>query len=115
MLIAFDRLFDRAATKLHVECSEEEKAEARRGFSTRFADALDLAAQITLDHIPDEVMQDMENAIGSLQPAQIAGHLAALPILHQTQEMIRTITYRAAEQRLIDHLITQADDRYGGN
>jgi hypothetical protein len=28
---------------------------------------------------------------------------------------LRTIAYRAAEQRLLDHLVSQADDRYGGN
>ena len=32
MLQAFDRLFDRAATKLHVECSPEEKEAAKRQF-----------------------------------------------------------------------------------
>jgi len=115
MLLAFDRLFDRAASKLHIECSEEDKAEAREGFSTRFASALDIAGQVVIDGIPDAVMQNMEDAIGSLKPAQIVGQLAAIPLLHQTQEMVRAITYRTAEQRLIEHLVAQADDKYGGN
>jgi hypothetical protein len=41
--------------------------------------------------------------------------LASIPIAHQGHEMMRQVAYRAAEQRLLDHLIQQTDDRYGGN
>ena len=41
--------------------------------------------------------------------------LASIPLAHQGHEMMRQVAYRAAEQRLLDHLIQQADDRYGGN
>ncbi len=115
MLLAFDRLFDKAATKLHIECSTEEKEEARRGFATRFAGALDLAGQVGMDGVPDEVMDHMEEAIASLSPSQVVAQLAVIPLIHQTQEMLRALTFRAAEQRLLEHLIEQADDRYGGN
>jgi len=37
MLQAFDRLFDRAAKKLHVECSADEKEAAKKQFEERFA------------------------------------------------------------------------------
>lgn len=60
-------------------------------------------------------MQAMEEAIDHLSPAQVVGYLAAIPLAHQTQEMLRTVAYRAAEQRLLEHLINQADDTYGGN
>ena len=115
MLLAFDRLFDKAADKLHIVCTIEEKEEARRGFANRFSGALDVASQITMETVPDEVMRLMEDAINSLSPQQVVAQLASIPLIHQTQEMIRSLTYRAAEQRLLDHLISQTDDRYGGN
>jgi hypothetical protein len=115
VLIAFDRLFDKAAAKLRVECSEGEKAEAKRQFTERFSAALDMAGQVSVPSIPEGVMQAMEEAIDHLSPAQVVGYLAAIPLAHQTQEMLRTIAYRAAEQRLLEHLINQADDSYGGN
>jgi hypothetical protein len=115
VLLAFDRLFDKAATKLRLECSEGEKEEAKRHFAERFSGALDIAGQIMVPEIPDDVMHSMEEAIEHLSPAQVVGYLAAIPLAHQTQEMLRTIAYRAAEQRLLEHLIDQADDKYGGN
>jgi hypothetical protein len=57
----------------------------------------------------------MEDAIDNLSAAQVVGYLAAIPLAHQAQEMLRAIAYRAAEQRLLEHLVSQADDRYGGN
>src|SRR5262249_49911632 len=115
VLNAFDRLFDKAATKLHVECGTEEKEEAKRHFAERFSAALDVVGQVTSPDIPQEVMKGMEDAIDGLSPAQLVGYLAAIPLAHQAQEMLRAIAYRAAEQKLLDHLITQTDDRYGGN
>jgi hypothetical protein len=115
VMVAFDRLFDKAAAKLHLECGDGEKEEAKRHFFERFSATLDVAGQVTVPKIPEEVMRSMEEAIDHLSPAQVVGHLAAIPLVHQTQEMLRTIAYRAAEQSLIEHLISQADDRYGGN
>ncbi|HTO56281.1 MAG TPA: hypothetical protein VMJ74_00745 [Pseudomonadales bacterium] len=115
LLNAFDHLFERAAAKLHVECSPEEKAEAKRNFSERFAAALDVAGQVPVPEIPPEVIEAMEKAIDQLSPAQVVGYLASIPLAQQAQEMLRAIAYRAAEQRLLEHLVTQADDKYGGN
>ena len=115
VLLAFDRLFDKAAAKLRVDCSEGDKEEAKRHFAERFSAALDVAGQIMVPEIPEEVMRAMEEAIDHLSPAQVVGYLAAIPLAHQTQEMLRAIAYRAAEQRLLDHIINQADDKYGGN
>jgi len=115
VLNAFDRLFDRAAEKLHIECGAEERAEAKRLFTQRFAAALDVAGQLRMPAIPDAVMQSMEDAIDQLSPAQVVGYLAAIPLAHHTQELVRVVAHRAAEQRLLEDLISQADDRYGGN
>jgi len=115
MLLAFDRLFDKAAAKLHVECSSDEKAEAKRHFADRFSAVLDVAGGVPMAEIPPEVMQEMEDAIDQLSSAQVVGYLAAIPLAHQTQEMLRSLAHRAAEQRLLEHLISQADDSYGGN
>jgi len=115
VLQAFDRLFDKAAAKLRIECSDGEKEEAKRLFAERFAAALEIAGQADMPEIPEAVMRNMEEAIEHLSPAQVVGYLAAIPLAHQAQEMLRTIAYRAAEQRLLEHLISQADDRYGGN
>ena len=115
VLLAFDRLFDKAASKLRIACSQDEKNEAKRQFAARFSAALDVAGGVTVPEIPEEVMQNMEQAIDHLSPAQVVGYLAAIPLAHQTQEMLRAIAYRAAEQRLLEHLISQTDDRYGGN
>lgn len=115
MLLAFDRLFDKAAAKLHVTCSSDEKAEAKRRFAERFSTALDLAGGLPMANIPPAVMQEMETAIDDLSSAQVVGYLATIPLARQTQEMVRAIAQRAAEQRLLEHLISQADDSYGGN
>lgn len=115
VLLAFDRLFDKVAAKLSLVCTEGEKEEAKRQFAERFSAALDVARQVAVPSIPEGVIQSMEEAIDHLSPAQVVGYLAAIPLAHQTQEMVRAIAYRAAEQRLLEHLISQADDTYGGN
>jgi len=115
VLHAFDRLFDKAAAKLRIECTDDEKEEAKRHFAERFSAALDVAGEVSMPEIPEDVMRGMEEAIDHLSPAQVVGYLAAIPLAHQAQEMLRTIAYRAAEQRLLEHLVSQADDRYGGN
>lgn len=115
VLRAFDRLFDRAAAKLRVEVSEEEKREARRDFAERAAQAIDMFAQMGVLEIPEEVMQHIEASLDKLSPAQLIGYLATLPLVHQAQEMMRQLAYQAAQQKLLERMIEQADDTYGGN
>jgi hypothetical protein len=115
VLQAFDRLFDKAASRLRVDCNADEKQEAKRQFAERFSAALDVAGKVMVTGIPEDVMRAMEDAIDQLSPAQLVGYLASIPLARQAQEMVRTIAYRAAEQRLLDHLINQTDDQYGGN
>lgn len=115
VLQAFDRLFDKAAAKLRIACNDDEKLEAKQQFVDRFSVALEVAGQIHMPQIPDDVVRSMEEAIEELAPAQVVGYLAAIPLARQTQEMLRTVAYRAAEQRLLEHLISQTDDTYGGN
>lgn len=115
VLEAFERLFDRAAIKLGVDCNADERAEAKKVFAERFSGALDAADQLRLTEIPSAVIDSMEQAIDSLSPAQVVGHLAAIPIAHQAQQLFQVIAYRAAESRLLDTLMSQADDAFGGN
>ena len=115
MLLAFDRLFDKAAAKLQIACGLDEKQEAKRLFAERFSAMLGAAEGIIVSEIPEEAMQAMESAVEELSSAQVVGYLATLPLLHQTQDMLRTIAHRAAQQRLLEHLISQTDDTYGGN
>jgi hypothetical protein len=115
LLDAFDHLFDRAAVKLNAQCGPGDKAKAKQHFAERFSAALEIAAQVRVPEIPSEVMHNMEEAIEHLSPAQVVGHLASIPLANQAQEMVKMIAYRAAEQRLLEHLIGQADDKYGGN
>ena len=115
VLRAFDRLFDRAAAKLRLACDDDEKAEAKELFMQRFQNALEAASQINIEEIPEEAIKSMEEAIDGLSPAQIAGHLASIPLAHQAQQLMQLIANQAAEQRLIEQLIDQADDTYGGN
>lgn len=115
MLRAFDRLFDRAAAKLRVQVSEEEKREARKDFAERAEQAIDFFAQMGVLEIPEEVMQHMEASLDQLSPGQLIGYLAALPLVHQAQEMMRQLAYKAAQQKLLERMIEQADDTYGGN
>ena len=115
MLTAFDRLFDRAAGKLNLECSDEDRAEAKKYFSDRYDEALKFIDQAAFPAIPDATMARMEQAIDGLSPAYVAAHLATGPLALHVQEFMRQIALRAAEQRLVEHLAGQADDRYGGN
>lgn len=62
--------------------------------------------------LPEEVVGEME-AIDRLSPADLAGLIASVPLARQTQEMLRTIAYQQAEQRLVEHFAAQADTRYG--
>lgn len=115
ILTAFDRLFDRAADKLRLECSDEERAEAKRSFTERYDDALQVLDQAELPAIPEPTLARMEAAIDQLSPAYIAAHLATGPLALHVQEFMRSLAMRAAEQRLLEHLADRADDSYGGN
>jgi hypothetical protein len=115
LLQAFDRLFDAAARKLNVVCTAEERADAKERFATRFAAALERAADVEVAEVPGSVVDAMENAIVALSPAEVAGVIASIPLAQQTQDMLRALAYRQAEQRLLEHFAAQADTRYGGN
>jgi hypothetical protein len=115
LLQAFDRLFDKAAKKLSVECSDAEKAEAKQRFEERFSMALETLKSFELRELPDEAVAGMEDAIEKLSPADVVGLLATVPLVPQAQEMMRMLAYRAAEQRILEHYVKSADDKYGGN
>jgi len=115
ILAAFDELFDTAAAKLSVSFTPEERAEARAHFTERFEKALALAGQVEMAELPRPVLDEMKAAVGRLSMAELAGVVASIPLAQQTQEMLRSIAMREAEQRLLEHLALQADDRYGGN
>ena len=115
LLKAFDRLFDKAAKRLSVECNEQEKDEAKRRFEERFSMLLDALKQLELRELPDEAIRSMEDGIEKLSLADLVALLASVPLASQAQEMLRQLAYRAAEQRLLDHYIRSADDSYGGS
>jgi hypothetical protein len=115
LLAAFDRLFQRAASKLHVDCTPEERDEAKRHFAARYDEALRLVEQAEMPEIPEQTLERMETAIDELSPAAVAAHLATIPLARHVHEALRQIALRAAEQKLLEHLAGQADDRYGGN
>jgi hypothetical protein len=115
LLAAFDRLFERAAAKLHFEYSAAEKAEARAQFGRRLAPVLDALDALDAGGVPEAALLEMEAAIDALSPADIAGHLAAAPLARHVQRCLRALALRAAEQRVLEYVVSQADDRYGGN
>ena len=115
LLQAFDRLFDAAARKLNVACSSDERAEAKEQFVARFDTALKVAEKVEVPELPGAVVEAMETAIAQLSPAELAGVIASVPLAQQTQEMLRAIAFRQAEQKLLEHFALQADERYGGN
>jgi len=101
LLTAFDRLFDRASNKLALDCTEEDRAEARRSFVNRFEYALEALDEIDLPAIPESAIRGMEESIDDLSPAQVAGYLATGPLVLQVQKLIKTLVARAAD-RLAD-------------
>ena len=115
LLQAFDRLFDRAAKKLSVDCSDDDKAEAKRRFEERFSMVLDTLKQLDIPELADDAVRGMEDSIEKLSPADLVGLLASVPLVPQAQEMMRLLAYRAAEQRILEHYVKTADDKYGGN
>ena len=115
LLQAFDRLFDKAAKKLAVECSEAEKSDAKQRFEERFSMLLEALKNLELPELPDAAVAGMEEAIDKLSPADVVGLLATVPLVPHAQEMMRLLAYRAAEQRILEHYVATANDKYGGN
>ncbi len=115
VLATFDRLFEKAAEKLHVSCTDQERAEAKQQFEQRFRATLDIVQRVEFPELPEEVIREMEAAVERLSPAEIVGFLVSMPLAQQSHEMLRAVAFRAAEQRLLAHVVAQADTRYGGN
>lgn len=115
VLGAFDRLFERAATKLKIACDADDRDEAKKQFEERFESLLTALDRVSLQAIPDDVVESLEGAIDALRPRDVVGLLASIPLAQKGQELLRTLAYRAAEERMLAHLCEQADDRYGGN
>ena len=115
LLQAFDRLFDKAIMKLNLECSDDERKEARESFALRFREALELIHNSGGGRVSPEALQEMESAIDELTPGHIAGYIAVGPLAVHLHKLMRSIAVKAAEQRLLENLINQVDDRYGGN
>jgi hypothetical protein len=115
ILAAFDELFDAAAARLNVTVTPQDRDEARARFSERFDKALELAGTVEMAELPRPVLDEMREAVARLSMPELAGVVASIPLAQQTQDMLRAIAMRQAEQRLLEHLALQADDRYGGN
>lgn len=115
LLDAFDRVFAAAATRLDLEVTPQERAEARDQFAERFAAILDLTGRFDSPPLPAEVVQEMESQIGRISPLELAGVVAAIPLAQQAQEMLRAVALQHAQQKMLEHLALQADTRYGGN
>lgn len=115
LLAAFDRLFERAARKLNFELTPEAREEAKRAFMERYEQALSMVDHAKMPQIPEAALERMEQSIEDLSPAVIAGLIATVPLAVHVQDVMRQVAMQAAEQRLLEHLVTQADTTYGGN
>ena len=115
MLAAFDRLFKRAANKLNFDYTPEEHAEARRNFTQRYDETLAAFSDVDLPTVSEPALSHMETAIDEVSPTYLATHLATAPLAIHLQEAMRQIVTRKAEQRVLEHLINQADTSYRGN
>jgi hypothetical protein len=115
VLEVFDRLFAAAARKLAVDCGPEERGQARRRFEEQFEGALRMADAAGLTELPAPWVDRMEASIEALSPADVAGFVAAGPLAHQFGVVVRSMALRQAEQRLLEHVLAQSDDTYGGN
>lgn len=113
LLLAFDELFDVALARLHATCTPAERSEARARFQEHFRSVLDLGATVEIPEIPREALAEMRAMLEGLSPAALAGVMASIPIAQQTQALVRRIARRRAEQRMLEHLVSQADTRWG--
>jgi hypothetical protein len=71
--------------------------------------------RVEFPELPATAIREMQAAVERLSPAEIVGLLASMPLVQQTHDMLRTIALRAAERRLLEHAVAQADARYGGH
>ena len=115
LLQVFDRLFETAANKMSVSCTPEVRADAKAVFTQHFHQGLELASRVEVSKLPEEVVEEMVTAVEQLKPAEIAGVVASVPLAQWIQEMTRTLAVQQAERRLLEHLVMQADTRYGGS
>jgi hypothetical protein len=115
LLQAFDRLFSAATSKLDLEVTPKERADAKAQFAERFATVLDLTGRFESPPIPTEVLGELETQVTRISPLEIAGVVASIPLAQQAQEMLRAVAYQHAQQKMLEHLAMQADTRYGGN
>jgi hypothetical protein len=115
LLEAFDRLFSAATTKLDLEVTPKERADAKAQFTERFGTVLDLTDRFESPPIPAEVLGELETQVTRISPLEIAGVVASIPLAQQAQEMLRAVAYQHAQQKMLEHLAMQADTRYGGN
>ena len=115
MLDAFQRLFVKTASKLQISYTPEDLQTAKEAFSERLEKVADALNSLPFDVAPPEVVQAMEAALDQISPAQVVGQLAALPLLQHTQLVLQTLALRAAQQKLLESALEQADTTYGGN
>jgi ABC-type branched-subunit amino acid transport system substrate-binding protein len=115
ILAAFDELFDAAAARLNVAVTPQDRDEARARFREHFEKALEAAGTVEMTELPRPVLDEMKEAVARLSMAELAGVVASIPLAQRTQEMMRAVAMRQAEQRLLEHYALQADDRYGGH
>lgn len=111
--MAFDQLFDTALGRLHATCSAAERADARARFEQHFANVLEIARGVDVPGVPVEALAELRASVENLSPADLAGMMASVPIARQTQAMLRTIARRNAERRMVEHMASAADTRWG--
>jgi hypothetical protein len=115
LLDAFERLFARAADKLRVDYTPEDLAQVRDGFADRVTRVFDLVDDAPVEILPEGTLEALEDAINQVSPVEVAGQLAALPLVQHVQVVLHQIANRATQQRLLEHALEQADTTYGGN
>jgi hypothetical protein len=91
------------------------RREGRR--QDQFANRFDAALKVAEGGVPELPAPSSRtwNRDRQLSPAELAGVIASVPLAQQTQEMLRAIAFRQAEQRHLEHFALQAEERYGGN
>ena len=57
----------------------------------------------------------MEAGITDMSASELAGLVASIPLAQQTQDMLRVLALKQAEQKLLEHYASRADTRWGGN
>ena len=115
LLEAFDRLFSAAASKLELEVTPQDRADAKERFAERFAAVVDLTNRFESPPLPAEVVDELDAQVKRISPLEIAGVVASLPLAQQAQDMLRAVAFEHAQQKMLEHLALQADTTYGGN